>query len=205
MTEEKTDKRVRRTRQALQGALLELMVELGYERMSVQQILERADVGRATFYLHFRSKEDLLRSCLELLREHLEEGWQGAAEDHAGERSPLAFSLAYFRHVDSHRKLYRAIVGRESGVIVERQMRRLLADLARKDLHSSDRRGRPGIAVDLATQYVTGAVLAVVTWWLDRRIKLSAEEVDRIFRQMTIPALDAIREPKDTVGRKRSF
>ena len=202
MQEQKTDKRVTRTRQALQAALLELMVESGYERLTVQQILDRSGIGRATFYLHFRGKEDLLRGSLDLLRDHLGQSWHGTPASNGAKPGPLGFSLAFFQHVDSHRKLYRAIVGRESGVIVERQMRRLLADLVREDLNSQNHRVREGVVLELAAHYVTGALLTIVSWWLDRNIKLSAEEIDRAFRQMTIPALQAIcapataREPK---------
>jgi len=197
MPEDKTDKRVTRTRQALQAALLELMVERGYERLTVQQILDRAGVGRATFYLHFSSKEDLLRGSLDLLRDHLGESWHGTPAAKGARSVLLGFSLAFFQHVDSHRKLYRAVVGRESGVIVDRQIRRFLAELVREDLLSQDHCGRPGVEIDLAAQYVTGALMAIVTWWLDRSIKLSAEEIDRVFRQMTFPALEAIRSPRE--------
>jgi len=181
------DKRVRRTKQALVRALVELMAESGYEKLSVQQILERASVGRATFYLHYRSKEDLLRSSFDNLREQL------AEHCHAGTPNsvePLAFSLAFFQHVDSHRKLYRAIVGRESGAIVDRQMRRLLADLVREEMgpHSRDVK-----RAELAAQYVAGAMASIVTWWLDRSIKLTVEEINALFRRMTLPALHAMR------------
>jgi AcrR family transcriptional regulator len=192
MKNQTTDKRVARTQQALRGALLELMVERGYEKLSVQQIIDRAGVGRATFYLHYSSKEDLLRTSLEGLREHLSRDWHSTAKGKAQSSAQLGFSLAFFQHVDGHRKLYRAIVGRESGAIVDKQMRRLLADLVREDLGSSGHRVLVGSAADLAAQYVAGALIAIVTWWLDRNIKLSAEEIDRTFRQMTLPALQAI-------------
>src|ERR1035441_2081874 len=144
MKNEKTDKRVARTQQALRGALLELMVEYGYEKLSVQQVLDRAGVGRATFYLHYRSKEDLLRTSLDGLREHLTLDWHSAAKGKAQSRSPLGFSLAFFQHIDSHRKLYRAIVGRESGAIVDKKMRSLLADLVCEDLGSRSEERRVG-------------------------------------------------------------
>ena len=92
--------------------------------MSVQDILDRADVGRATFYLHYRSKEDLLRKSLDRLRELLVKECRSTTMGETKSRVPLAFSLAFFRHVDSHRKLYRAVVGRESGFIVDRQIDR---------------------------------------------------------------------------------
>jgi AcrR family transcriptional regulator len=192
MEGKKADKRVRRTQQALQNALLELMVERGYERLSVQHILDRADVGRATFYLHYRSKEDLLRSSLNRLRDHLANDWQSASTNKERSSIPLAFSLAFFQHIDSHRKLYRAIVGRERGAIVDKQMRRLLAEVVLKNLGSPSDRARKGSTADMTAQYVAGALMAIVTWWLDRSIKLSAEEIDHAFRQMSLPALQAI-------------
>ncbi len=73
------DKRVQRTLNDLRQALLRLMVERGYEPLTVQDILDRAGVGRATFYQHFRGKDDLLRRSLEPLREHLLEEWKRAA------------------------------------------------------------------------------------------------------------------------------
>jgi AcrR family transcriptional regulator len=190
MREEKLDKRVRRTQRALRDALLQLMVERGYEKLSVQHILDRASVGRATFYLHYSSKEDLLRRSLDQLREHLIQECRSAAKGKAQARNPLAFSLAFFRHVDSHRRLYRAIVGRESGAIVDRQMRRLLADLLTEGL-SQDQRAKNKIRAELAAQYVSGALMSIVTWWLDRNVKLSPEEVDGAFLQLTVPALRA--------------
>src|ERR1700758_3579697 len=62
----KPDKRARRTRERLGMALLGLMVEKPIDEVTVQEVLERASVGRSTFYLHFRDKNDLLLSQLEI-------------------------------------------------------------------------------------------------------------------------------------------
>jgi AcrR family transcriptional regulator len=191
MNEAKTDKRVRRTEQALESALVELIVERGYERLSVQHLLDRAGVGRATFYTHYRSKEDLLRRGLDQLRDRLIEEWKSATVGKPDSEDRLGFSLAFFRHVDGHRRLYRAIVGRESGIVVDRQMRRLLADLLRAKADSPGRPERNTVRTEMATQYVVGALMSTVTWWLERNPKLSPEEIDSAFRQMTLPALQA--------------
>lgn len=177
------DKRVQRTKTALRDALLALMMENGYEKLSVQQILDRAAVGRATFYLHYRSKEDLLRGSLDELRAGLRQFQQATP---MGKR-PLGFSLGFFQHVDGHRKLYRAIVGRESGKIVDKEIRHLVGDLVRAELTA---RKRDALRVELAAQYIAGAMLAVVTWWLDRNIKLTALELDEHFRALVLPGLE---------------
>jgi len=187
----KTDRRIERTRQRLRESLLSLIVERGYEKVTVQHILDRAEIGRATFYDHFRSKEDLLGSGMEQLRAHLLEEWTAAAG--AGKRpvERLGFTLALFKHVDGHRQLYRAIVGRESGAIVERKMRRMLADLVREDITSRKPAARNTVSMNLAVQYVVGALWSVLTWWMDYRVPLSAEEMNSMFLQLTSPGLDA--------------
>ena len=191
MEAQKLDRRIERTRQRLRETLLSLIVERGYEKVAVQDILDRAEVGRATFYEHFRSKEDLLGSGIEQLRAHLLKEWKPASDAGTRPVERLGFTLALFRHVDGHRQLYKAIVGRESGVIVERKMRRMLADLVREDLKSHKSAGQNTVSIDLAVQYVVGALWSVLTWWMDYRVPLSPEEMNSIFRQLTFPGLDA--------------
>jgi AcrR family transcriptional regulator len=191
MEAQKLDRRVERTRQRLREALLSLIVEQGYEKVTVKDILDRAEIGRATFYEHFRSKEDLLGSGIEQLRAHLLKEWKSGSEAGRGPVERLGFTLALFQHVDSHRRLYKAIVGRESGVIVERKMRRMLADLVREDLKSRKSAGQNTVSKDLAVQYVVGALWSVLTWWMDYRVPLPPEEMNSIFRQLTFPGLDA--------------
>ena len=122
---------------------------------------------------------------------HLRQEWKSGADAGTKPVERLGFTLALFRHVDSHRRLYKAIVGRESGVIVERKMRRTLADLVREDLKSRQSAGQSAVATDLAVQYVVGALWSVVTWWMDYRVPLPPEEMNTIFRQLTFPGLDA--------------
>ena len=68
MKEKKEDRRVGRTRRLMHEALMALIVEKGYETVTVQDILDRADVGRSTFYAHYRDKDELLLSSFEHLR-----------------------------------------------------------------------------------------------------------------------------------------
>src|SRR5213083_3494878 len=101
------DRRVQRTRKLLQDALVSLMIEKGYEATTVQDIIDRANVGRATFYAHFADKETLLVSRLEDLRAML-------AQQHQRARG-LGFSLPMLEHARDHLPLYAAIVGRGGG------------------------------------------------------------------------------------------
>ncbi|MEJ2354006.1 MAG: TetR/AcrR family transcriptional regulator, partial [Anaerolineales bacterium] len=65
MKKERVDRRVQRTRQLLNDALMSLIVEKGYDSITVQNIIDRANLGRSTFYAHYQDKDDLLLSGIE--------------------------------------------------------------------------------------------------------------------------------------------
>ena len=69
MAEKTTDRRVRRTRHALENALISLILEKGYDAVTIEEITDRADLGRTTFYLHFRDKEELLMNAIDTMIE----------------------------------------------------------------------------------------------------------------------------------------
>jgi AcrR family transcriptional regulator len=112
------DRRVTRSREMLHQALLSLITEKGYEAITVEEICERADVGRSTFCAHFTSKDDLKRRGLEHLRRELIER-QKSATSRTGANAPgLAFTSTMFEHARDHIHLYRALVGSRGGAIV---------------------------------------------------------------------------------------
>ena len=174
------DRRVQRTRALLQDALIALMMEKGYEAATVQDIIDRANVGRATFYAHFADKETLLVSRLEDLRNLLLE--------HQRQAPALGFSLAMLEHAYSHLRLYQAIVGRDSGAFVLQRIHRTIAELAAKDVHALGFRGTAEER-SLAGEYIAGAFMAVLTWWLDHGAKQSPQEVDNMFRRLIFKGL----------------
>jgi AcrR family transcriptional regulator len=179
------DRRVGRTRTQLRQAMTQLMMEKGYERLTVEDVLERAGIARSTFYAHFRSKDDLLESGFSDLLTELRT--RSAAES----ERPLAFSLAMFEHAHDHRRLYRAHVGRRSGAMVIARVRRLLGELVREDL-SRRRTRRSSIPLDVAIEYCVGSLVGVLTWWLDHKTDLSPREIDEVFRALTLPGLASV-------------
>src|SRR5881409_3415747 len=157
------DRRVQRTRKLLQDALVSLMIEKGYEATTVQDIIDRADVGRATFYAHFADKETLFHSRLEDLRTFLR-GHQRRAP------GSLGFSLALLEHARDNLTLWQRIAGRESGAFALQRIERLIADVAAVDVKALGFKGTAEQR-ELAVQYIAGAFMAVLTWWVDRGAK----------------------------------
>ena len=175
------DRRIERTRTGLQHALVALIMRKGYDAITVEDICEEANVGRSTFYLHYASKDALKRSGLEHLRTELLERQKIARSEANGF---LGFSLALFEHASSHIDLYRALVGSRGGGVSLAGIREILSDLVHADLAMVSGGNAQAVPLELVVQYIVGAYMAVLTWWLDRGAKPSPQRMDAMFRHL---------------------
>lgn len=172
------DRRVRRTTHALRHAMLELVVEKGYERMTVADVIERADVGRSTFYSHYRDKEDLFLSGIE--REI-----RAAFEASAGDDSRSGW---LFRHAREHLDLYRALVRRRGGwELVRRRMEDTLVEIFEARLAGVPEHGVPPAA---GARFVASSLLGLLSWWLADGARTEPEEIDAAFRALVDRGLE---------------
>jgi AcrR family transcriptional regulator len=188
------DRRVLRTRKALHEALISLILEKGYEAVTVQDILDRADVGRSTFYAHFADKEQLLLSGIDHLGEFLAEQQRLAlSAPHGSEEPWLGFSLAMFEHAHGYRLAFQAMVGHNSGAVVQERIRWMLSGLVREGLKAAiPRVTRRAVPFEAAVQSVVGSFLAILIWWLDHQPQLAPKEVDGLFRGLVLPGVAAV-------------
>jgi len=186
MAKDPTDRRVARTRAMLQQALLSLIQKKDYEAITIKNICDAANVGRSTFYAHFTSKDDLKRSGLEHLRKLLLEKQKDALarSGDVSDRS-LSFSLTMFEHARDHIDLYRALTGGRGGTVTLSTIRKILSDLVRSELAATaDKKSADVIPRELVVQYVVGAHMAVLTWWLDGGARLPPQRIDAMFRRL---------------------
>jgi len=183
----RADRRVEKTKRALFEALVELMVEKGYEAISVADVAERANVGRSTFYAHYADKEDLLQESLQGLRHHLTTAAPIRKDTEGPVHPALAFSLPMLLHVQEVRELFCALAGKQQGAPVHAQLHVMLADLVREALEADN--GATTRPTVLVAEAIVGAFLSVATWWMNGHDELSAEEVDGAFRALFTPGL----------------
>jgi len=174
------DRRVQRTRKALRGALLELMRERGYESVSIQDIVDRADVGRSTFYAHYADKEDLLRENVAALGAHLRTQMDPAAAPHPA----LAFARPMLAHVDAVRPMFVGLLGDKRSAVVHACFEDELAGLVREGLDDAD--GAPAAAVEAV---VVAGFFALARWWVLEAPGLGVDAVHAIFVRLMAPAL----------------
>jgi AcrR family transcriptional regulator len=189
----KTDRRVQRTQQLLEQALLSLIKEKAFDAISVQEIIDRANVGRATFYQHYDNKEDLLESGFKGLEARLKERQREAfAHGRSLDNRLFAFSHELLAHAHEHRDFFPAMVGRRGGAVLQHVLRRLLVALVREDVQAMSAEGGAGaVPPEAIVQFLANGLLGLLVWWLNGRMRLSVEEVDWIFRRLALPAVKA--------------
>jgi AcrR family transcriptional regulator len=173
------DRRVRRTRRILHEALISLILEKGYERTTVQDVLDRADVGRSTFYAHFRDKEALLVMSFDGLRDDLHRELGEASPP-----DPAAVVAAVFAHSYRHRDVYRALCGRQGGTVVYGHLHRLLGGLLSDHLRPHLKSIGSDLPVDVAAEFYTSAALGLLTWSVDHDHPYRPAELAAMYRAL---------------------
>ena len=179
------DRRAARTRRLLLEAMPGLLAERGFERLTIQNIIDRAGVGRATFYAHFESKEELLAASVGGLRQ-----WLESMRQHAPAQ-PFAFMPPFFDHLASHRAVYRTTFERESEVTVERMIRAMMRELVRAELSAHRTPRHDDAAIELATQFVVSTFWSVTVWWMSGAGgQRTPAQVNAIFLRLAQPGLE---------------
>lgn len=186
------DRRIQKTRTLLSEALISLILEKDYEVITVQEILDRANVGRSTFYTHFSDKDELLLNGLDNLREMLR-----SAQD----KTPLVaakpyekiigFSLAMFEHAYEYRGVWRALLGSKTGAVVRQHILKIVADLIRDEGKEFLKRKRvdPEIPVELFVHFLASTFMSTLSWWLNQKNPVPPKKMDAVFRALIMPVI----------------
>lgn len=186
------DRRVEKTQKGLRDALNSLIREKSYDSIAVQDILNRANVGRSTFYTHYRGKDELLVSNI---HEMLESARTPDVITSTGPQERiLSFSLPIFEHLDRHRRAGGGRMGMRGRDILHEHLRQVLADLIADDLamNSEGRRKTASkIPAELLVHYVTSTFVLVLNWWVESKSQLLPIEVNDVFRALVLPAVAA--------------
>lgn len=200
-----TDRRVRRTKSLLHRALIELMIECGYDRITLQDILNRADVGRSTFYAHFRDKDDLLLvSSTEYLRAAVADAGSAVNDPQIPESStPLAPLYTLFRLASANPEVYRALLGRRATGVLLRSTRRMVEEILVEQL--SDRLDMDDDEFAVTMTFLSWGVVGLLGSIADADPPLPAAETYRRLTDLIGPGLERRvlppADPSHTEGR----
>ena len=179
------DRRIRRTHKLLHEALLELVLEKPYQDITVQDIIDRANVGRSTFYAHYLDKDHLLKSGFENLQEIFEKLALQPPGQNASEFDTVMF---LFHHVERFHPIYKALMSKRGAEWITQEVQNLVTNMLRCHLQARlESRASPGkIPLEVIVQYRSGALMGLIKWWLDNDLPYSAEEMKDWFHRLAV-------------------
>jgi AcrR family transcriptional regulator len=184
-TTQRVDRRVQRTERALSDSLFALIQVKNYDRVTVQDIIEHANVGRSTFYSHFDTKDDLLVSRMQEMTADLDRSILGASlVGTATADGPILPARGLFEHVMQRQPLFRALFGSSGIDLVTREAKRILYERA---LHTIEERAVNGAShpspPQLRAAFLAGSLMAFVQWWLDTGLQATPGLMDEVFQR----------------------
>lgn len=167
-----------RTRKQLEQATKELLIEKGYDAITIQEIVDRADLGRGTFYLHFQDKEEAVWSMIE---RGLHEEDMFARQ--TAELQPDGFSfvetlITIFRQAEKNRDLFTVMLGLKGSGALTNRLQDYLADDLEQQLTAML---PPNTPPDFAAQLITGGLTRLLAWWLTTPNQHTPEEMAQRF------------------------
>src|SRR5450432_846731 len=198
MVEAKLDRRVQKTRLSLENALIVLILEKGYDAVKVQDLLDRANIGRSTFYAHYQDKEALLMSRFEGLQKAFEEHFQmvvalGEAKNEEG-KLPVNLPLFMLRYVENEHQLFKALLGKRSSgrhvSLIENFLLKYTRDVVKTYASAPLSRQQ----LEIVVHYLTSAFISLLIWWVDGDMPCSAEELYTILMRLMEPGLKDVLE-----------
>jgi AcrR family transcriptional regulator len=185
-------RRIQKSRRLLHQALISLVLEKKYESITVQQILDRAGVGRSTFYLHFENKDDVLLMGFEHLAEILRDYQKRHSAIADSPENVIGFSRMLFEHLYEHRSEWNRLSGSQAKVLVRQSIQEMISELINEKLkaESQKRKGAaPEIPFDVFVEFLASTFMSVAAWWLDSDNPTPPDAVDNIYRALVMPSI----------------
>lgn len=185
---DKPDRRIEKTRTAIYQALSDLLQEKKYANITIQEIIDRANVGRTTFYQHFADKDELLSCCIETIFEslsiHLTEQ---VPPDHESRVIPVAELLT---HIQENRRSINGVLMSESGELLFDKFKSYWNEKIEPYLLAHLPKGKqPKVPIDILTNYVTSTLVELLRWWNKTGEKYTPEQMEQYFFALIFPSI----------------
>ncbi len=171
------DRRIIRTQRLLAEALMELILEKGYEAVTVRDITERADVGYATFFRHYADKEALLYGVLDVVLEELVQ----LLQPQRASGDTVALGAELFRYVAGHSRLCRALLGGKGSPLL---VRRVIAAGTANVLSENTEHPGATIPIEIAAHHLIASTLNLIEWWLEHDMPYPPERMGLIYHEL---------------------
>ena len=186
------DRRQQKTRTAIFSAFTSLLAEKSYSKITVQEIIVAANVGRTTFYAHFETKDDLLKELCEELFGHIIGSAMDCTHTHglySDGSAPESVFCHLLQHLQENDKNIIALLSCESSEMFLRFFKDSLNELVRSQFINQNRKANTDIPEDFLINLISGSFVEMVLWWIKGHRKQTPEDLDRYFRAVIEPII----------------
>ena len=186
------DRRQQKTRAAIFSAFTSLLAEKSYSKITVQEIINTANVGRTTFYAHFETKDDLLKELCEELFSHIISSAMDCTHTHglySNGNAPESVFCHLLQHLQENDNNIIGLLSCESSEIFLRFFKDNLNGLIRLQFVNQDRKANTDIPQDFLINHISGSFVEMVLWWIKGHMKQPPADLDRYFRAVIEPII----------------
>lgn len=191
-TEKRMDRRQQKTREAIFKAFSSLLEKKSYTHITVQEILDTANIGRSTFYAHFETKDELLKAVCRELFGHIIDSAMDKTHTHglySDEEAPQSVFCHLLQHLNENDNNILGLLSCENSEIFLRYFKDSLNELIQIQFVNHDRKQNQELPQDFLVNHISGSFVEMVLWWLKDKQKHTPEELDRYFRLVIEPIL----------------
>ena len=186
------DRRQQKTRAAIFAALSTLLARKSYSKITVQEIIDAANIGRTTFYAHFETKDDLLKALCEELFGHIISSAMDCTHTHglySNNTVPESVFCHLLQHLQENENNILELLSCESSELFLRYFKDNLKELIQNQFVNQNRRNNKDIPQDFLVNHITGSFVEMVLWWIKNQMKEPPEKLDKYFRAVIEPIL----------------
>ena len=188
----KVDRRINKTKAALKKSLHTLILEKGYDEISIQEITDHADLGRATFYLHYQDKDELFG---DILRDITDTYFQTLSpqEIHTNTLLDEKILEGIFDYSKEYANLFNKLNDGKSGVVGFRLLTQIVRkEIAKKLQRSADDDLMTLCKLTLTENYLAGATLTLVFWWLENNMPIPSKSMSQLLAKANLACIEAV-------------
>jgi len=187
------DRRTQKTRRAIYEAFSTLLNRKAYSRITIQEIIDAADIGRSTFYAHFTAKEDLLKEvCTELFARHIfpSAPLPAAEGDTQRELENLQQMMSHIlEHLAMEKKMIRGILSSEVRGYFLTCFQAYIDEFTQRYILTGEKEQSLSVSADFFRNHISSSFMGTVQWWFDHNNEPEAAEVARQYVKMIAPIL----------------
>ncbi len=186
------DRRQKRTRNAIFTSFTHLLSRKSYGKITIQEIIDEANIGRTTFYAHFETKDDLLKALCEELFGHIIDSAMDVSHTHglySNTDAPNSVFCHLLQHLKENDRNVLSLLSCESSDLFLRYFKDSLNELIRIQFLKPSRPQRKAVPDDFLINHISGSFVEMVLWWIRGGMRLKPEELDVYFRAVIEPVM----------------